>query len=92
MAHIMAGTRYETRRIVVETWAVYRRNPATGDIETFELTCERGTFLNHYRMLGHVDAPVLTDQPGDVEFDPMEDDWYKELVGSYTETVERRIR
>ena len=89
---IMTGTRVATRRFVMETWLVYRVNPETSDIDTFELTCERGTFLTHYRLLSHTDEPTLVERSRIQTFDPMVDDWCKDLIDSWTETREYRVR
>jgi hypothetical protein len=89
---MMVGTRVAVRRFVMETWLVYRVNPVTGDIDTFELTCERGTFLSNYRLLGHTDESVFADVADRDVFDPMVDDWCKDKLDSWTEIVQLRVR
>lgn len=88
----IAGRYIRIRRIVMETWLVYRYNPETDEIDTFELTCERGTFLANYRLLGRIDDNLASDAPEIVLFDPMVDDWDRDLLATWTETSEVRIR
>lgn len=86
----IAGRYTRVRRIIMETWLVYRVNPVTGEIDTFELTCERGTFLTNYRLLGHIDDSPLA--PEATVFDPMVDDWDRDLLATWSEISETRIR
>ena len=88
----MAGPRKATRRVVMERWLVSRENPDTGDIDTYEVTCERGTFLTHYRLLGQADEAAFVEKTDRVLFDPMVDKWDKELLDSWLEAVEIRQR
>ncbi len=87
---IMGGaTRIRTRRVVVQTWLVLRYNPETRMVDEYELTCDEGTFLTQYRLLGHTDFNY-TDNSS--LFDPYEDDWDRELLAEWIEVVEERVR
>ena len=86
---MMTGRRNQVRRITMQTWLVLRWNPETRQVDEYELTCQSGTFLTEYRTLGLID----TDLSGALTlFDPYEDDWDRELLNSWTETSEVRIR
>jgi hypothetical protein len=87
----IAGRYIRVRRIVMETWLVYRVNPVTGEIDTYELTCEQGTFLANYRLLGHIDDNPTTTEVA-TRFDPMVDDWDRDLLATWTEVSETRVR
>jgi hypothetical protein len=87
---VMGGaTRIRIRKIVVQKWLVLRYDMETRQVEEYELTCDEGTFLSQYRLLGHIGFNY-TDTTS--LFDPYEDDWDRELLDEWVEVVEERVR
>lgn len=79
----------QTRRVITQQWTVTRTNPATHEIDTFEIICEAGTFYTAYRLLGYTDSTSSGDAKV-VRFDPQADTWTRELVNEWVDGTEAR--
>ncbi len=91
MAKGMVPPAAKTHRVIMQEWAVLRTNPATGEIDEFEIVCEAGNFFKAYRLLGHTDTTLSSDAEV-VRFDPLTDDWTRELVCEWSDAELRSGR